>query len=780
MNFRSTYTKLFLSYIFITVLIISLLSVILYELFLNTSLKAIEADAKGRISQNINHLNLIKSRVFSLGQQLIKDSAVIQAIYGDEELTPIEQAALSRKLYNVIDSDSIIHSIFLYNAKTKEINDTFENESSDSLTATMLNLLINFNEDNKYQFIPNRVSYKKVNGEIKYDNVVSAVIWDSGYFVGDLSDMKSDEPKIGAIIINLRADAIQSSIAASPQDQSAETMILDKNGTIIFDSNLESFSRNIEGDKDYLLEIINSSEVEGTVTKEINGEKSMIVYKKTDDVRGWTFVSIYTYKDLFSDIYHLKAIIIFICIGVLTASLFYSVITAKKIYTPLKTLLNRVREGFASKDVSDRIENPEENIGDVQYLTETFNAIIAKARELESSAKFNIPMVKKAILKKMMQGIHDFEPELNKRFNDLFKDLVCEQMDESFLIVVFTLDEYHKLQDSSDLDNEDIVISSIEILINQLISEHFHCEPIDYESNYIYFLIKTKNEKLSSVETILNRIRKDLQLSLKRQISCAVGIPVKNIGDIHLSYSNALDMIKYRLVYGYGSFFTYNMEEFESKDSIVLIDKEKDKLIQAIKLCDMDGVKNEIEAIIDNISPCQYDYIMLTLNQLMLDILKSVKTFYTDNSHELDFKNIYININKLGTLDEMKEFFILYCGGIIDKIEKKKINRKSDMIADILNYIEEHYSDYDISTESLARIAKLTPGYFGKVFAECTGKTVNEHILELRMAKAKELLKASELTVNEIALKVGFSNSNYFITQFRKSFGLTPNQYRTL
>ncbi len=776
---KSTYTKLVLSYVLIIVLIISILSVILYQLFMGTSLKVIEADSKGRLSQNINHLNLIKSRVFSLGQQLIKDSDVIQAIYGDEVISLVDQAALIRKLRNIIDSDSIIHSIFLYNAKTNEINDTFGNESKEAFTDTMLGLLLGYNLENKFQLFPTQVSYKKSNGDIKSENIISLVISDSGYFNEKSVSNNSKAPSVGAVLINLNADAILGSIVSTPQDQKSETVVIDKNGKFIFDSMKQNFSGNVKN-VEYLNSIMTSASKEGTITKKIKGEKSLIVYRKTNDVHEWIYVTVYTYKNLFSDINKLGRVIFCICIAILTVSFVFSIITARKIYTPFNMLLSRVREGLPQKETADGSGNREEVIGDAQYLTETFNAIMQKSIELESSINNSIPMVKKALLKKMIQGKQDFTPELINRFNELFREIIIKQGEECFSIVVFTLDDYKRSQ-GGDPEKDDIMLFSIEILIVKLISEYFQCESIDFEENYIYLLIKIKNAAFinSEASKILNRLQRDMQISLNRKISCAVGMPVRTVEDIHLSYSSAFDLIKYRLVYGYGSFFIHDMEELTLRESLVSIDKEKDRLIQAIKVCDAEGLKNEIDSIINNISQCQYDYIMLTLNQLMLDIVKSVKAFYTENSIELDFNNIYSNINKIGTLEEMREFFLLYCNAAIDKIEKKKLNRKSDMINEIITYIGEHYHEYDITTEFLANMANLTPGYFGKLFAESTGKTVNEYILELRLSKAKDLLKSTGLTINGISSKIGFSNSTYFTTLFKKSFGLTPNQYRT-
>lgn len=773
-SIKSTYTKLVLSYFFIAVFITAILSVTLYDVFQNISLKVIQSDSKDRLSQNINNLNLIRSHIFSLGQQMALDTGILMPVYGDEKLSPSDELIVYRKIKNIIYSDSIIHSVCLYNGKTHEIVDTFNVESKDSFTGSMMELLKSYNEYDKFQFIPVKISYKKLNGDIRTDRIITAV-FPMSEFSGDNTASDKDYPSISAILVNLDADTLQKNIASTSPDQISNTIIIDNNGNVIFDSNMLHFAGNLS-DQEYIKWILESDSVEDAVIKDINGDKSLVVYKKTESPQ-WTFINIYSFHNLFKEIDRLGIIILFICIGILLAATGFSIISAKTIYSPFKRLLNSARGLHPSQSLKES-ENSTENIGDVQYLTETFNSILKKTIELESSVNDSVPFVKKELLKKLIKGQYSPGSKMSTRFDSLFKNLV--QGNGCFSVIIFSVDDYQSMIKNKKMENEEILFSSMEILLSKAISEYFCCEPVDFENNYIYILIKLEGNSYISSKTQadLKIIHENIQNSINSRISCAIGMPVSSIEDIHISCSNAADIIRYRLVYGYGSFFSHDMEELALKESFITIDKEKEKLIQSIKMCNLEGVEAEISNIINSISRCQYDYIMLTLNQLMLDIVKSVRSFFESDSNELDFNNIYCNLNSIGTLDEIKSFFTLYCKAAVVKIEKKRSNRKSDMINETIAYISSHYHHYDISTESLADMANLTPGYFGKLFAEHTGKTVNEYIMTLRLSKAKELLTSTGLTINDISSRIGFTNSTYFITLFKKSFGISPNQYR--
>ena len=58
------------------------------------------------------------------------------------------------------------------------------------------------------------------------------------------------------------------------------------------------------------------------------------------------------------------------------------------------------------------------------------------------------------------------------------------------------------------------------------------------------------------------------------------------------------------------------------------------------------------------------------------------------------------------------------------------------------------------------------------------GKSVSEYIMSVRLEKAEELLKNSQISINTIATQVGFVNNSYFYSVFKKAHGVTPNQWR--
>lgn len=84
----------------------------------------------------------------------------------------------------------------------------------------------------------------------------------------------------------------------------------------------------------------------------------------------------------------------------------------------------------------------------------------------------------------------------------------------------------------------------------------------------------------------------------------------------------------------------------------------------------------------------------------------------------------------------------------------------------------------DLTVAGLAAEVFLSPNYLSQIFKQETGESVTEVLTKTRMEAAKELLKSADLRILEIAEMVGYENTTYFSTVFKKYTGLYPQKYR--
>lgn len=93
-------------------------------------------------------------------------------------------------------------------------------------------------------------------------------------------------------------------------------------------------------------------------------------------------------------------------------------------------------------------------------------------------------------------------------------------------------------------------------------------------------------------------------------------------------------------------------------------------------------------------------------------------------------------------------------------------------------FICDNYSEYWVSLNSVADHVNVSPNHFSSIFSQETGVTFSEYLTNVRIIKAKELLKATNMKAIDIAFSVGYNDSHYFSNVFKKIVGCTPTDFR--
>lgn len=103
--------------------------------------------------------------------------------------------------------------------------------------------------------------------------------------------------------------------------------------------------------------------------------------------------------------------------------------------------------------------------------------------------------------------------------------------------------------------------------------------------------------------------------------------------------------------------------------------------------------------------------------------------------------------------------------------------RKPPLVDKVEQYIRANL-DSPIKLQDIAKAVYLSQFHLSRTFKQLTGRSVVDFVQDLRLAKAGEMLAATDLSVTEIAGRVGFKDAAYFTTCFKNRNGVTPLQYR--
>jgi len=156
--------------------------------------------------------------------------------------------------------------------------------------------------------------------------------------------------------------------------------------------------------------------------------------------------------------------------------------------------------------------------------------------------------------------------------------------------------------------------------------------------------------------------------------------------------------------------------------------------------------------------------------------LNRIKTLFADLLQAQNNQQLYARLKEKALLTEVVAYFIENCPREIyakpEMTSMKKLNG-------ILKYIQEHLNE-SITVEKLAEQLHFHPNYFSKVFKKYIGTSPVQYIHRKRLEKAKNLLRATELHISEIASEMGFCDIYHFSNSFKKLTGFSPREYRNL
>ena len=133
---------------------------------------------------------------------------------------------------------------------------------------------------------------------------------------------------------------------------------------------------------------------------------------------------------------------------------------------------------------------------------------------------------------------------------------------------------------------------------------------------------------------------------------------------------------------------------------------------------------------------------------------------------------------KAQTFQEMQEYLLGLLQRSAETRESTEGASTSYVVQKATDYIGEHCADRDLSIRVLAEHVGLTPAYLSNLFKKETGVTVGQYLLDVRIGRAKHLMKDPQKKIYEIADQVGYEDVDYFARVFKRATGMTPSEYR--
>lgn len=132
----------------------------------------------------------------------------------------------------------------------------------------------------------------------------------------------------------------------------------------------------------------------------------------------------------------------------------------------------------------------------------------------------------------------------------------------------------------------------------------------------------------------------------------------------------------------------------------------------------------------------------------------------------------------LQSVEGIKEYLVRILEKTLELREKAASNRYRDVVDEVMRYIAENYADEELSLNTLASHVNFSPNHLSAIFSQQTGQTFIKYLTDIRMNKAKELLRCTGKKSSVVSAEVGYKDPHYFSYLFKKTQGMTPTQFR--
>jgi two-component system response regulator YesN len=138
----------------------------------------------------------------------------------------------------------------------------------------------------------------------------------------------------------------------------------------------------------------------------------------------------------------------------------------------------------------------------------------------------------------------------------------------------------------------------------------------------------------------------------------------------------------------------------------------------------------------------------------------------------------FLAVRELRGPEQTREWFQTLCARVLAVLRVRQENFAAAKAREAADYIREHFADPDLSLPSLCKELYISTSYFSLVFKKYRERTFVDFLTEVRIEKAKELLRTTALKTYEVAERVGYRDAHYFSLSFRKATGITATEYR--
>lgn len=428
------------------------------------------------------------------------------------------------------------------------------------------------------------------------------------------------------------------------------------------------------------------------------------------------------------------------------------------------------------KDFISKPTDPDKLLSAVEIVVQEIELNKMKQAEfarLQKIVEDNIPLLREKFVLELANGIQFDTVEICRKQEFLGMD--CRD----FHVMVIEIDDYDVFINSYDEKHKQVIKLMIRGICEQAAKENGYGLFVEKETNLFLMCVQCSDVTMVA-EYIQQRIMDITEIS----VSIGISLPAPRVDGIMLAYEQAVEALKYKFYIGKNCILSYqdlernyiynNALPFTHVNSII------DGIVEAVKIGDSAGALGQVNSLFDD--TCLFNreghnYI----RNIAFEITFLLQRFllYIGEEPRIVFngKDYYIEISNCKTLEDIKRLLEKSIIKVADLVHDRNSKISKSVVDKIIEYLSSNYSN-EITLDDLGKVVYMNPKYVCRLIKKETGTNFSDILLDIRIEKAKELLRDPGLKAFEIAEMVGIKDSRYFSKVFKKAVGVTLTDYK--
>lgn len=702
-------------------------SLVFYQYNVSQFVQQVEKSDQKILHTHMMSAEAMQQLAYKIAQQIGQDPQIAYLQYSGN-FDPVQLLRSVSQLNNYRTCLPYIGSIYVYNGALDSVTISSPTEGG-------YDIPLRGDSDGEAAFFDQdaaKIIYGDLRSSRRFAPIVHSVTFPNGkqdvYYTFAFFSSFDNLPGKDGVLVNFSSDWLRQ-IASEENDSMSRTLILDGEQNVIFSSDSQDILTKITADIVPAGSLANDQA--NSAIQTVDGAK-MLISVLSSNLSGWRYVRMTPYSQVVRGMSSSLLLMLLMDLGLFMLGIVSVTIASRRLYTPINRMSTRL----------DHAEKERESlIKQRQWVRELTSAPMEDGENPpEDLSEAGMILIAQIVL--------ETGESLDQEQRD---ELLCAEVRLTEQMIG-RANEVHGLQ-------MDDGFSTALILKGDLA-----------EDGGIWKRLCDAFNDFSE-----KRYGRPIRLSASR---CNRGAFWKAQG-----YRQAWEAMRYHILPRFGRVVVWDEIEAIDSSGFVYPQSSERMMLDSIMNGNVKGAIERFEQIMMYSQDYSMTVIQLTISTLTITLLGVVeelrKGALLTSSVIRDALMSVPALDQVSSLDDI----LLYLQNIIkmicQEIENNRGNRYADLLEKVDQIIREHYREPDCSLSYVAEQVGMSSAYISRIYKQSTLRSIPDEIGAYRMELARKLLaERRDMSIEQIAVEVGFTSSSYFSKAFKKDHGMSPKEYR--